>query len=59
MQVIQIGDTTLGKDMAGFVVEDKRKPRKNFRQIHPVIYKVFNASGAGEYSSGISAEQCQ
>ncbi|RKE80942.1 MAG: peptidase S41 [Chryseobacterium cucumeris] len=56
MQVIQIGDTTLGKDMAGFVVEDKRKPRKISWQIHPVIYKVFNASGAGEYSSGISPQ---
>jgi C-terminal processing protease CtpA/Prc len=56
MQVIQIGDTTLGKDMAGFVVEDKRKPRKISWQIHPVIYKVFNANGAGEYSNGISPQ---
>ncbi|TZF93741.1 peptidase S41 [Chryseobacterium panacisoli] len=56
MQVIQIGDTTLGKDMAGFVVEDKRKPRKISWQIHPVIYKVFNASGAGEYNNGISPQ---
>lgn len=56
MQVIQIGDTTLGKDMAGFVVEDKRKPRKISWQIHPVIYKVFNANGTGEYSNGISPQ---
>ncbi len=56
MQVIQIGDTTLGKDMAGFVVEDKRKPRKISWQIHPVIYKVFNANEAGEYSNGISPQ---
>lgn len=56
MQVIQIGDTTLGKDMAGFVVEDKRKPRKISWQIHPVIYRVFNANGAGEYSNGISPQ---
>lgn len=56
MQVIQIGNTTLGKDMAGFVVEDKRKPRKISWQIHPVIYKVFNAGGSGEYSNGISPQ---
>jgi C-terminal processing protease CtpA/Prc len=56
MQVIQIGDTTLGKDMAGFVVEDKRKPRRISWQIHPVIYKVFNANGAGEYNNGISPQ---
>ncbi|AZA83228.1 peptidase S41 [Chryseobacterium lactis] len=53
LQVIQIGDITLGKDMAGFTVEDKRKPRKVSWQIHPVIYKVYNANGIGEYNKGI------
>lgn len=56
VQVIQIGDVTLGKDMAGFIVEDKRKPPKIRWQMHPVIYKVFNANGAGEYSNGISPQ---
>lgn len=56
LQVIQIGSTTLGKDMAGFSVEDKRKPRKISWQIHPVIYKVFNAHNSGEYSNGISPQ---
>lgn len=56
MQVIQVGDITLGKDMAGFTVEDKRKPQKIRWQIHPVIYKVFNANGVGEYSNGISPQ---
>lgn len=56
LQVIQIGNTTLGKDMAGFTVEDKRKPKKISWQIHPVIYKVFNADGSGEYSNGISPQ---
>lgn len=53
MQVLQVGDATLGKDMAGFIVEDKRKPKKISWQLHPVIYKVFNANGEGAYSSGI------
>lgn len=56
LQVIQVGDVTLGKDMAGFTVEDKRKPQKIRWQMHPVIYKVFNASGSGEYSNGISPQ---
>lgn len=56
MQVIQVGDVTLGKDMAGFTVEDKRKPQKIRWQIHPVIYKVFNAYGSGEYSNGIAPQ---
>ncbi|KMQ63220.1 peptidase S41 [Chryseobacterium angstadtii] len=53
IQVVQVGDLTLGKDMAGFVVEDKRKPKKISWQLHPVIYKVFNANGQGSYSNGI------
>ncbi|WP_106916055.1 S41 family peptidase [Chryseobacterium aurantiacum] len=56
LQVVQIGNTTLGKDMAGFTVEDKRKPKKVSWQIHPVVYKVFNADGSGEYSNGISPQ---
>lgn len=56
LQVIQIGSTTLGKDMAGFTVEDKRKPKHISWQIHPVIYKVFNADGSGEYSNGITPQ---
>nr|WP_314499099.1 S41 family peptidase [uncultured Chryseobacterium sp.] len=56
LQVIQAGDVTLGKDMAGFVIEDKRKPKKITWQIHPVIYKVFNASGGGDYVNGIAPQ---
>lgn len=57
MQVVQVGDITLGKDMAGFTVEDKRKPRKISWQMHPVIYKVFNANGEGGYSNGITPQK--
>ena len=56
LQVIQVGDVTLGKDMAGFAIEDKRKPKKITWQIHPVIYKVFNANGEGNYSNGIAPQ---
>ena len=50
LQVIHAGDVTLGKDMAGFAIEDRRKPKKITWQLHPVIYKVFNANGEGGYS---------
>ncbi|HBV16151.1 S41 family peptidase [Chryseobacterium carnipullorum] len=56
LQVVQVGEVTLGKDMAGFLVEDKRKPKKISWQLHPVIYKVFNANGEGAYSNGISPQ---
>lgn len=54
MEIIQIGGTTLGKDMAGFIIEDKRNPPKISWQIHPIIYKVYNANAEGEYSMGIA-----
>jgi C-terminal processing protease CtpA/Prc len=56
LQVIQVGGTTLGKDMAGFAISDDHKPKKISWQIHPVIYKVYNANGEGEYSGGISPQ---
>ncbi|MEC3874418.1 S41 family peptidase [Chryseobacterium salviniae] len=56
MEVIQVGDATLGKDMAGFPIEDKRKPKKVTWQLHPVIYKVFNANGEGGYVNGINPQ---
>jgi C-terminal processing protease CtpA/Prc len=56
MEVIQVGDGTLGKDMAGFSIEDKRKPKKITWQIHPVIYKVFNANAEGGYINGINPQ---
>lgn len=56
VQVIQVGDTTLGKDMAGFAITDDGKSQKITWQIHPVIYKVYNANGEGEYSGGISPQ---
>lgn len=56
MEVVQVGDETLGKDMAGFSIEDKRQPKKITWQIHPVIYKVFNANGEGGYVNGISPQ---
>lgn len=56
MEIIQIGEPTLGKDMAGFSIEDKRQPKKITWQIHPVIYKVFNANGEGGYVNGINPQ---
>ncbi|MDF2931472.1 MAG: peptidase [Chryseobacterium sp.] len=56
LEVIQVGGTTLGKDMAGFAIEDKHNPPKISWQIHPVIYKVYNANSEGEYSNGISPQ---
>lgn len=56
MQVVQVGRTSLGKDMAGFPIIDRNNPPEIFWQIHPVIYKVYNANTEGGYSEGISPQ---
>ena len=53
MQVVQVGDKTQGKDMAGFPVTDDRNPRQVPWELHPMIYKVYNARGAGNYPNGL------
>lgn len=53
IQVIQIGEKTMGKDMSGWDISDQRKPPKITWQIHPMIYKLFNAENTGNYSNGL------
>lgn len=53
LQVVQIGGKTMGKDMAGWDIDDQRNPPKISWQIHPMIYKLYNANNEGNYSSGI------
>ncbi|TBO44404.1 S41 family peptidase [Pedobacter kyonggii] len=53
MQVTLIGDKTIGKDEASFLISDMRTPKQVLWEMHPIIYKLFNASGNGNYSAGI------
>lgn len=56
MQVIVIGEKTIGKDEASFLISDLRNPKLVDWEMHPIIYKLFNASGDGNYSSGITPD---
>lgn len=51
--VIQIGQTTTGKDMASFAIADERKPALVNMVLHPLVFKLYNANGNGDYSSGL------
>lgn len=53
MEVVQIGTKTSGKDMAGFPVVDENNPRKIPWELHPLIYKVYNAKDQGDYAKGL------
>jgi carboxyl-terminal processing protease len=55
MPVISIGEKTVGKDVAGFAIEDERPSSGNKGWVlYPVIYKLFNANDEGNYAKGIN-----
>ncbi|SNR48562.1 S41 family peptidase [Flavobacterium sp. ov086] len=54
MDVITIGEKTVGKDVAGFPIEDDRIPNTKGWILYPSIYKLFNAKHEGNYSGGIN-----
>ena len=54
--VIQIGQTTIGKDMASFAIVDERKPSVVNLVLHPLVFKLYNANGLGDYSSGLTPD---
>lgn len=56
MQVILIGEKTRGKDEASFNIYDARIPKQVEWEMHPIIYKLFNADGKGGYSEGITPD---
>jgi carboxyl-terminal processing protease len=54
MDVITIGEKTVGKDVAGFPIEDNRIAGKKGWVLYPFIYKLFNSRHEGGYSKGIN-----
>lgn len=53
LDVVQVGDTTTGKDEAGFQIEDQRVPRRVEWVIQPTVYKLFNSRNEGNYDKGL------
>jgi len=56
IQVIQVGEKTRGKDEASFRIYDTRSPKQVNWEMHPIVYKLFNAQGLGNYSAGINPD---
>ncbi len=54
LNVIQIGETSYGKDMAATLIKDTRLPKHIFWTLHPLVFKLYNANNSGEYSEGIA-----
>ncbi|EHQ29067.1 peptidase S41 [Mucilaginibacter paludis DSM 18603] len=53
ISVIFIGEKTIGKDEAAFTIADLRTPKRIEWEMLPIVYKIANAAGTGNYSSGL------
>jgi carboxyl-terminal processing protease len=53
INVIRIGETTLGKDEASFSIEDWRSPRQVAWVLVPIVYKIADGFGKGDYATGL------
>ncbi|WP_345330805.1 S41 family peptidase [Mucilaginibacter defluvii] len=56
ISVIQIGGTTLGKDMASFTIKDNNPEKYNNWSIEPMIFKLYNSRGEGDYNLGLAPD---
>ncbi|MBO9205188.1 MULTISPECIES: S41 family peptidase [Niastella] len=56
VNIIQIGETTFGKDEASFTIEDKRNPRQVEWLIAPIVYKIADGLGKGDYATGLAPD---
>ncbi len=56
VDIIQVGDKTFGKDMASTTIVTPEDIRGSERAWHliPMIYKIYNKVGQGDYSDGIA-----
>ncbi|HLT42303.1 MAG TPA: S41 family peptidase [Sphingobacteriaceae bacterium] len=53
MDVVHIGEMTRGKNEGSTTIEDTRNPRQINWAIQPIILKLANADGFGDYDKGL------
>jgi C-terminal processing protease CtpA/Prc len=52
--VVQIGQSTFGKDKGAVIISDTRSPQRIPWAILPITYNLLNAKGEGGYTLGIT-----
>lgn len=59
ISVVHIGESTYGKDMASTTLTSPASVVGSDPSWHilPMVYKIYNAKGEGEYSSGLSPQR--
>jgi carboxyl-terminal processing protease len=56
MKVVQIGETTLGKDKGAIIIKDMRSPQRIPWTLMPITYNLANSKGEGGYTHGITPQ---
>lgn len=56
MQVVQIGQTTFGKDKGAVIIQDTRSPQRIPWALMPITYNLSNSKGEGGYTQGITPQ---
>lgn len=57
VNVIHIGGTTVGKNEGSITIEDERKPRQIDWAIQPIIVKLADKDGDGDYVNGLIPDE--
>jgi carboxyl-terminal processing protease len=53
IDVIHIGEKTMGKNKAGYIIRDMRQPKQVQWYIQPMIYEIYNSSNQSGYENGL------
>lgn len=56
MDVTIMGDTTYGKNVGSFPIQDIQNKEKNKYGLLPIVFKSFNSRGQSEYSKGFAPD---
>ena len=56
MEVIHIGEQTMGKNEGSLTIKDERNPRQIDWAIQPIVVKLADKNGEGDYDKGLSPD---
>ncbi len=56
MNVVHIGEATVGKNEASITIRDQRSPALIDWAIQPIVFKTANKNGFGDYANGLDPQ---
>ncbi len=55
MNVVLVGDTTVGKNVGSVPIEDTNQPGNTYGLL-PIVFKIFNSNGNSDYGNGFKPD---